>query len=398
MTRCCLHDPDNRNGARQCGDGNVRARISARAKRLTLPLIVVVISSCSAGPGAEANATQQEAVALPNYRRLVVRALPEWERNITNLRGATSTPIALRAGSGLAVSLHAPSIHHWKFPLADSGRIYAGGPHYPRQWEYSIPIYRPADVVGVSDEGIVWILDQAYGRVVGEDVGGRRSLVASFGIRETVHTACAPSEHTIAFLDDARPQRILLHDVRAGQTRSVPMPDGFVEDSTVRWDQLRFGGASGGPCVIRAPWMTGVIIVSDSMVSTIDRFVEPILSDVHLGSNGHPTDEISSPLVSPIIGALDVTGFPGGVAVLFKGRTAAAGRLVDLYSTSGEYLETMLLPRRTLRIAGTSNRIVALSASVDSVYLASYILPARIRLAPLEREASVIAPSAGGTN
>lgn len=359
-------------------------------------LLLVFASACSSGSEVASRAEGQGSSAIASSRLRVPIVSPEWERDITPVSGSAVRPVALRAGGGLAASLHGPPLHDWKFVLAERGHAAAGGPHDPLEVSDRAPIRDPTDIVGVSSEGLVWYLDRQSGRIIGEDIGGHRRVIASLGIRGTVRTACALGERSIAFLDDARPGRVFVRDLEpARRTREVPVPAGLVGGRDVPWNSLRFGGSPNGPCVLSAPRMRGLLVVSDSAVTTIATFVEPLVAaDEPRGSDTWFARllRLMTRPAPPPVGALDATSFPGGVAVLFAGRTVHAGRLIDLYSKNGEYLETMQLSHRALRIAGTRHRLIVLSARADSVYLASYVLPPRVRSQPTADEPLVVAP------
>jgi hypothetical protein len=283
------------------------------------------------------------------------------------------------------------------FILADSAAAPAGGPIRPHKSDYRPPIGIPSDIVGVSSQGLTWFLDPERGRVTGQDVGGNRVVIADLRVRGTVRTACALGEHAIAFLDAARPGQVFVHDLTEPfTTRTMSFPAGFVDEHSVRWTDLRFGGSPEGPCVLWAPHMHSVIVVSDSSVQPLGPFVEPLSAterdEQERGAWHRWLTYWFTRAAPPPVGALDATSVPGGVAVLFAGRTPYAGRLVDFYTETGQFLETMRLPFRARRIAGTRHRLLVLSARGDSVYVASYILPAKVRLLPTADEPPVIPP------
>ena len=366
------------------------------APLLLVVLGVLVACSTSASETPPANSDPVSAVAQGRASGPLARA--EWQREITHRTGSPFRPIAFRAGGGIASLLQGPPLRHWMAFLADSGYIGAGGPAEPHVVRELFGLGTPTDIVAVAANGYSWYLDPARGRVVGENVGGEQITVASLGVRGTVRTACGLGERAVAFLDTARPGRVYVRELAPPyETRDLPFPDGLL-GHRVRWPDLRFGGSPEGPCVLFAPTMRGVVVVSDSSARAIAPFVEPLSRADALYARG----TWYAPLAGLIawreraVGALDATSVPAGVAVLFEGRTPAAGRLVDFYSDSGTYQESLRLPQRARRIAATPHRLIVLSAPYDRTYIASYVLPARIRRRAAAAEPDVIAPPGPG--
>ena len=362
-------------------------------------LLLVVLAACSTSTRETAPAKGDPASAVAWGRASGPLARPEWQREITHRTGSPFRPIAFRAGGGIASLLQGPPLRHWMALLADSGHIGAGGPSEPHVVRELHGLGAPTDIVAVAADGYSWYLDPVRSRVVGENVGGEQITVASLGVRGTVRTACGLGERAIAFLDTARPGRVFVRELAPPYaTRELPFPDGLL-GRHVRWQDLRFGGSAEGPCVLFARAMRGVVVVSDSSARAISPFVEPLSRVDALYARG----AWYAPLAGLIawrergVGALDATSVPGGVAVLFEGRTAAAGRLVDFYSDSGVYLETLHLPRRARRIAATPHRLIVLSAPDDRTFIASYLLPTGIRRRAAAAEPVVIAPPGPGT-
>lgn len=337
--------------------------------------------------------------------------MPEWEGEITFRTGYPIRPIAFRVGGGLVSLLHGPSLTNWMFALADSGRGGAAGGPIPRTFNPAggPPLQMASDVVAVSADNRSWFLDPRTGRIISEDVGLYDAAVASLGTRGTVRTACALGEHAITYLDVARPDTVFVHEVASRATRALPLP-AFAAVHEVPWASLRFGGSPDGPCVVSSPQLRGLLVVTGSAVRAIDGFVEPLPVKprdeawyaplARLVSRDADADSSAAP------GALDATSFPGGVAVLFAGLTPDAGRLVDFYDTTGTYLTTLRLPHRALRIAASHGRLYVLRQRYDPhdgirgrVYLASYVLPARVRAGrAVAAERAVIAPPGPGAD
>jgi hypothetical protein len=364
--------------------------VTRLTQRCTAALLSSALIGCSAAADAGSGGADTSAVAEVRARSAI--ATPEWEREITDRTGYPIEPVAFRAGGGIASLLHGRPLMHWMLLLSDSGHLAAGGP--VRRWpgDSRAPIAAASDIAGISATGRSWYLDPPTGRVTDEDVGGYRAVIASLGARGTIRTACALGERAIAYLDVGRPDTIFVRDLDSpAPTRALPLPTDFAVVHEVPWDALRFGGAPDAPCVLAAPRLRGLLVITDSAVRAIERFVEPVPPAkrdawyaplARLVSRGKAADADSA--AAP--GALDATGVPGGVAVLFGGRTNEAGRVVDFYDATGAYLTTMRLPHRALRIAASHGRLYVLRQQWDPhdgytgrVYVASYVLPTRVR-------------------
>jgi hypothetical protein len=375
-------------------------------KFCVLALLLSLLSGCSSEPDVTVADDTVDAGSIADLRVAGRIATPEWETEVSLRTGFPVHPIGFRAGGGLISFLQGPPLTHWMFLLADSARGLAGGPINPREAGSRAPIRAPSDIVGISADGRSWYLDPTSGHVVSEDVGGYRAVIASLGARSTIQTACALDSQTIAYLDSARPDTVFVRELALPPvTRALPVPGGAVGQGVVPWEMLRFGGSPDGPCVVSNPRLRGLLVVAGSAVHTIDGFVEPLPVEVKRAAWYAPLARLfsrySGAADSPAtIGALDVTSFPGGVAVLFEGRTAEAGRLVDFYDGTGVYLTTMRLPHRALRIAASHGRLYVLRQRYEPhddingrVYLSSYVLPGRVRAGhAVAAQPTVIAP------
>jgi len=86
-------------------------------------------------------------------------------------------------------------------------------------------------------------------------------------------------------------------------------------------------------------------------------------------------DRFRDPPLPPPPGPLDATSWAGGIAVLYQGATAEAGRLVDLYDRRGSYTQTMILQQPAVRIASTGTQLLTLSHRDKRWRIASYWFP-----------------------
>lgn len=232
----------------------------------------------------------------------------------------------------------------------------------------------PSDVVGVTSDGISLYLDRTTGSVRSQTVSIRRSLVTVLDSVDRVQSACMLGSRTIAFVTARRQDSVFYRDVDGdGAPRALSFPASYLDSTGARWSDLRFGGSDNAPCVLWAPRMRTVVLVSDSALRPLGRLVSSSAGERwpqrlwDLLRRHRPAD------------VLDATTIPGAVAILAAGRSDDAGRIVDFYGDDGRYLETLVLPRPSLRIAGNYARLFVLSEHRDSVLFASYVLPRDIR-------------------
>ncbi len=227
---------------------------------------------------------------------------------------------------------------------------------------------------GVTPDGITWYLDSASGRVVSRTVSATSKIEATLDSAGAPRVGCVIDGRAIAFIENAHPETVFVQPLSPpAHVRALRIPRGYVDGLAVRWPEVHFGGSLGGPCLMWAPRMSTVMIVTDSAVRPLGPFVEPVIQEPWYRSIWYRIRH-SAPVYTR-----DATSYPGGVAVLFAGHTAGADRMVDLYAESGAYLQTLVLPHRALRVAGNGERIYVLSQRLDSILLASYILPWSIR-------------------
>lgn len=250
-----------------------------------------------------------------------------------------------------------------------------GGPVQRAQHGANPVLANPVDIVGVSADGAALYLAADSSRIVSQDVGGMRRVEASLGADAAPRSGCLLGERGVAFLDSAHVGTVFVQDFAPPHdVRSLPLPGGYVDGVDVRWADVRFGGSRNGPCVLWAPRMRTVLLVSDSAVRPMGPLVEQVQRETRYqrswrGITRQPARRY----------VIDASSFPGGVAILFAGRTAGARRMIDLHDDAGAYHETMVLPMPSMRIAGNGQRLYVLRQNGDSVLLASYVLPLAIR-------------------
>lgn len=364
------------------------------ARSSVVLLIAALTLACTRESGDSAN--QPDDAGGARVRRV---AQQEWERILEPIPGLRYDVASFRAGGGIVTTVHHPPSHsdaglpgfRWRFTLADSGRYFNGGVVRTNRPEDPASLTSASDVVSVTARGWAWFLDSARGRVIAENMGKERGIIASFGIPETVRTACALNESAIVFLDSERAGRAFIHDLGIHRTRTLVLPPNAAGLDSARWEDVRLDGSQYGSCVLTSPHMHGAMIISHAGVTVIDEFIEPP------GARQDPRwyralGHAIRPSVHPQ-GAIDATSFPGGVAILYAGRTAAAGRLVDLYTDDGRYLETMQLHRPVRRIAATRHRLITYASRGDTAYLGSYVLPPRVRAMASDTMVNIVAPT-----
>jgi len=343
---------------------------------MACPIAAMLILSCGQRQARDAARALGRRVATIEKPEWTVRE-PAVERLLAG--GQRLNVVAFRAGGGLIALLqHAPDAW-WGFmfqaPGAPSGGAIGAPPHGMSApgftTELRSRIKSPSDIVGVSADGVAWYLDAATGRITSLSVSGYRAPIPGLRLPGTARRACALAGGAIAFLDDTAPGRVFVQDLnRIGGDRSLTLPTQLLTDAGAEWSELRFGGSLGGPCILWAPVLPTVVVVTDSATRPLGPFIETMRPDPWYTRFRRWVERKPSP-----VAAISATSFPGGVAVLFGGRTPYAHRLVDFYSKTGRYLESMLLPKPALSIAEGESRLFVLSQIGGAVRLASYILP-----------------------
>lgn len=180
-----------------------------------------------------------------------------------------------------------------------------------------------SDIVTVDEESFSWFLDRTTGRIIAEDVGGYRHSIARLRVEGEVRTACAVNGH-VAFLDTAHPNAVQLQSLEPPfGVRSLPIAQRLLSGDVKKRDVLRFGGSPDGSCVLRSAHLPGVLVVSDSAVVALGPFVAGIESSEgpHASWRSRLASILGRGRDERVVNALDATSFPGGVAVLFAGRT-----------------------------------------------------------------------------
>ena len=307
-------------------------------------------------------------------RRMVAAARElQWKVKVTELEQWQPPErfdvVSFRAGYGLVAMLTRMPIGAWEFMVREPA-LPAGGFLNPWWGDSSTRIGFPSDIVGIAPGGVAWYLDSLGGRVVAQDVGLDRHLVATLGVRGTADRGCLLPSGRIAFVDRTRPDQVFVHpaDVGSSSTSFRLAPSGAPPLRHV-WKTVRFGGSGGGPCVLWAPGVPLALVLTDSSVSRA----------IPLRSRGRATSwymwiwrRIRGLPDPPLF--LDLTSVHGGLAVLAGGPAAVAGTLVDLYTLDGRYVDTIRFSTPCVRIAGAGDRLFVLRQG-RQLSLASYAIP-----------------------
>ena len=349
----------------------------ARVRIVLVGLFVATAVACTTD---RAKASRHERAP----RRTGSLATPEWESPAWVLGryktvGARLDVVAMRSGGGIVAVLQRAPLATYEIILegpTTRRRISVEGGRVEHVQRGANPVFgNPVDVVGVSADGVGWYLDADNSRIVSQDVGGMRRVEAPLGADAAPRSGCLLGERGVAFLDSAHVDTVFVQDFAPPHdVRSLPLPGGYVDGVEVRWADVRFGGSRKGPCVLWAPRMRTVLLVSDSAVRPMGSLVEQVQRENWYQRTWRWITRQPAPRY-----VIDASSFPGGVAILFAGRTAGARRMIDLYDDAGTYEETMVLPMPSMRIAGHGQRLYVLRQNGDSVLFASYVLPSAIR-------------------
>jgi hypothetical protein len=321
--------------------------------------------------------SRTEGGAESRKGQVLVAPHREWEVMERELerrtpRGLQLSPLGFGSGGYITALATDNPRGGYLFEYTSPTRPLNGGHEYDPGRTADEPEARtPTSVVGVTGDGYALFLDQNTAAVGAWDISGLRlRIVARLDSVPVVQTACAPDTRTIAFLESSHPGSIRFRSLEGLGDRQIDIRSGLVDSSHAPWTTATLTGLMGAGCALWAPSWSDVIPVTDSAV-------------------GRPwTLRWSSPRVSPFSRVIkwfrgfppsaitrDVTVFPGGIAVL-----PADGKAIDLYSFhGGHYLETLVLPRPALRIAGAPDRLFVLSQAQDTILLASYVLPQNAR-------------------
>lgn len=354
-----------------------RVTPSTRMRGILLCLLPLVVVSCTTdGP------SEHEPQVAP--RRTGSLATAEWEAPAWVLGryktvGARLDVVAMRSGGGIVAVLQRAPLATYEIMLeglTTQRRIsVVGGTVRQAQYGTNPPLGNPIDVVGVTADGVGWYLDVDSGRILSQDVGGMRRVEVSLGARAAPRSGCLLGDRGVAFLDSAHVDTVFVQDIAPPHdVRRLPLPGGYVDGVDVRWTDVRFGGSRKGPCVLWAPRMRTVLLVSDSAVRPLGPLVEPVQRENWYQRSWRWIARQPAPRY-----VIDASSFPGGVALLVGGRTPGARRMIDLYDDAGTYEETMVLPMPSMRIAADCQRLYVLRQNGDSVLFASYVLPSAIR-------------------
>ena len=292
-------------------------------------------------------------------------AKPEWSTAITHIIGAGPDIASFRASGGLAVVLLGDPRRVWYFGLAEQGRLMAGSWRFrPRSTSEMLTVGAPSDVMGVASDGTVHLLDSVKGRITSDNIGGYSHLLTDYRLPATVRRGCALRESRYAYHDAARTNVVSIRSNSTTESQEVLVVQTALDGvGTSGWSEVQLSGAIGRPCILWSPIRTNAFVVSDSTATPV---------------NLHDFSE-------------DMASCPRGLAVIPKGKTHGR-RVVRFFDATGQPTGVMRFNRSILNIGCTDHRLIVLAATTDSTYLASYVLPVRLRDSTFAHEATVIAP------
>ena len=323
---------------------------------------------------------------VPPQRRFVAPVLEQSALLDNEYRTWSGTPgptkQAMRIGGGALgylqvspavsriVSLREPSMSSLLF------RLPPGTP---------LSLAHSSDIVGVTAASEAWHLVGESGRVISVNIGGLRHLITTLATR-TAFSGCADKDSTVYFVDSLSPGSFSAHRVQGAVTKH-DLPAEFVAQTAKRWSATRFGGSAFGPCVLWNPAARSVVAISGNRVQADVSLVEaspqfPWYQRLWFWLTRRRVPQ----------GVLDATSFDGGIAVLFEGTSAQAGRILDFYTLDSGYLASWVLPHQPLGVAGSRGRLYSITTRSDSAFLNSYLLPAALRSAPPDSVPSVFVP------
>ena len=320
--------------------------------------------NCSADTHRLAEVRRFDTVGVSAGEDLMPSAEPEWRQAITHLTGAGPDIASFRASGGLAVVLLRDPKRVWYFGLAEQGRRPAGTWRFrPRSTSEMLTVGAPSDVMGVASDGTVHLLDSVQGRIISDNTGGYSHLLTDYRLPATVRRGCALQENRYAFHDPARTNVVNICSNSTIESQEELVVQTALDGAdTSGWSKVQLSGAIERPCIVWSPIRTNAFVVSDWTATPIN------LQDF----------------------SEDMASCPRGLAAIPKGKTHGR-RVVRFFDATGQPTGVMRFDRSILRIGCTAHRLIVLAGTNDSTYLASYVLPMRLRDATLAQEAIVIA-------
>ena len=309
----------------------------------------------------------------PERQRVVTLGQREWTAEpgllpLTVHKGQRIRVVAFRSGGGITSLLQEEPPALFEFPY--------DAPAWPEAeiWRSPKSATRrdlPVDLVAVTAEGLSVFVDRD-GVVRTISVSGYRTLVKRLDPADSVTSACAIDLQAVAYVSALHPDTIFLTPLAPSPAATPLALD--AEARGIPWSMYRFSGALGGACVLWSPSSKRLLLVSDSAIQAI-----------HL-----PEKQVALASIATRVWRLvsrrsahsyvaDVTTFPGGIAVLATPVASQDGRLIDLYTERGTYIESVRLARRATRLAGAPDRLFALEEEGARLFISSYALPASVR-------------------
>lgn len=331
-------------------------------------LLVCLLAACAAEP-------VPPEPAGADSRRVGFLAEALWEVT-TGPEALLPTPgTSLGAGHGLATVFFASPCGHSEVLLADpKGQMGASGP-CPDVSKPATFVNPLGDVVYIGPNGDAWWLGLPRGAVVAHGYKGNR-VVTRLPSAGKVLAACSNNGRSIVYVDSLDAGKLQLHDIEMPDARqSIPLPREFSELAPAEWAAVQLGGAPDESCVLIAPRADRFMVIPPDSAAWSAPFHEPVPPAPPTRRWEWLQRKLWGPPRAGAPGPLDATSFNGGIAILFAGATAEAGRLVDLYDRGGRYSQTMILTQPAVRIASTGTQLLTLSHRDKRWRIAAYWFP-----------------------
>lgn len=331
-------------------------------------LLVCLLAACAAEP-----VPPEPAGAVSRRVGFLAEAL--WEVT-TGPEVLLPTPgTSLGAGHGVAAVFFASPCGHAEVLLADpKSQQGASGPcpDVSRPATFVNPL---GDVVFIGPNGDVWWLGVPRGAVIAHPFNGNR-VVTRVPTKGRVLAACSTDGRTVVYADSLDPGKLHLQAIERPETRqSIPLPEELAELAPAEWAAVQLGGAPNESCVLIAPRADRFVVIPPDSAAWSAPFHEPVPPAPPTRRWEWLQRKLWGPPRAGAPGPLDATSFNGGVAILYAGATAEAGRLVDLYNRAGKYSQTMILSQQAVRIASTGAQLLTLSHRDKRWRIAAYWFP-----------------------
>lgn len=360
------------------GSARLRACRATKARHVIqswLPTLLLIASGACAPPDPIDFSTHPDDALRSRSEAPMLR--PEWIRLARSIVPAGVAISDFHVGDGVYAYAVLPAADHEgiqhtgflrELEVGASG-LMAGGP--------SLEGIR---VIGTAESTFVWQVERETGRLWVEDVAGNRRQRGQLQVRDSVLETCLTSQGWVYFTDPDYPavvrQQPFVDSALPRLPVSLPLPPAL----TGQTQPLAARGSMSSYCAFFANGSDSLYVLDGAAGSfTAHEFVESTRAVLSAESGRERWRRSWHELGRAPTGALDVAVQDQLIAVLFRGRSTQAGRIVDLYAPEKGYLGSLRLPMRTERIALAHQRLYALARDSERAYLVSFVLPAEYR-------------------